>query len=49
MFPSTAVHPDMGKGLAKALNHPEVEPIKVAPASEARRFRANLKSAKASQ
>ncbi|KAM0788839.1 hypothetical protein ACM66B_002924 [Microbotryomycetes sp. NB124-2] len=39
----TTVHPEMGKRLAKALDHEEVPALKVAPASEARRFRANLK------
>ncbi|GAA5948815.1 hypothetical protein JCM10213_008692 [Rhodosporidiobolus nylandii] len=39
----TAVDEDLGHRLAKALNLPPVAALKVAPASEAVRFRANLK------
>ncbi|KAI5475895.1 hypothetical protein MNV49_000728 [Pseudohyphozyma bogoriensis] len=40
-----AVHPDLGKRLAAAIGHSTVEPMKVAPAGEATRFRANLNKA----
>ncbi|GAA6031215.1 hypothetical protein JCM8097_004066 [Rhodosporidiobolus ruineniae] len=39
----TAVSEDLGRRIAKALNVPPVPALKVAPASEAVRFRANLK------
>lgn len=41
---SSAIAPDLGARIAAAIGHETVAAMKVAPASEANRFRANLKA-----